>query len=59
MLFDVAMRIWIAMATLVCVVCDGIDLCRMTQSMLSDKLRHGHICQGCVDDLILIHSRLH
>lgn len=55
MMFDVAMRIWIAIADVVCDVCDAVETHRMTQSMLADKLMYGHTCQLCVDQLVASH----
>ncbi len=52
MMFDVVMRIWVAVSTLVCNTCRIAEFHRMTQSMLSDKLIHGHTCQQCVDQLM-------
>lgn len=55
MLFDISMRIWVAVATLVCDVCKAGERHRMTQSMLSDKLMYGHTCQLCVDHMLAGH----
>jgi hypothetical protein len=55
MLFDLSMRIWIAVATLVCNQCRIAEYHRMTQSMLSDKLRYGHTCQQCIDGMLAGH----
>jgi len=55
MMFDVAMRIWIAVATLVCDTCRTAEHHRMTQSMLADKLVYGHTCQQCIDSMLAGH----
>ncbi len=59
MLFDTSMRIWMTAATLVCNGCGMAEVYSLTQSMLADMLRYGHVCQLCVDETIIIHSRLH
>jgi hypothetical protein len=55
MMFDITMRIWVAVATLVCNNCRIAEYHRMTQSMLFDKLRHGHTCQQCIDGFMVKH----
>ncbi len=47
--FSLTHRMWLVHATVYCDICDVTHVLRMTDSMLADKLVHGHVCQGCVN----------